>query len=110
MAARAWKGAALVALVLVVGLWGSQLYLYWRTDTVYEELAASSPRSRSEVESILSGFRGDRVTDRASMQPVVREKLGSEREYWRYTKYRGFSIDVVYEPDGSVFSLWPEYE
>lgn len=44
------------------------------------------------------------------MQPILREKLGSQREYWRYTRYPGFSIDVVYEPDGSVFSLWPEYE
>lgn len=110
MAAKTWKKAVLVGLLLIVGGCGAQLFLYWRTDAVYEELVASHPRTRAEVEDRLAGFLGARVTEPAAMQTILSEKLGSEREYWRYTRYPGFSIDVVYEPDGSVFSLWPDYE
>jgi hypothetical protein len=110
MAARTWKRAALIGLLLVVGGCGAQLFLYWRTDAVYEELVAAYPQTRAEVEDRLGGFRAARVSEREAMQPILREELGSQREYWRYTRYPGFSIDVVYEPDGSVFSLWPEYE
>lgn len=110
MAARVWKRAALIGLALAVGACGAHLYLYWRTDTVYEELVAARPRTRAEVESFLVRFRGTRISKPNAMQPVLREKLGANREYWRYAKHPGFSIDVVYEADGSVFSLWPEYE
>ena len=99
-----------MGLFLAVVGWGSLVFLYWRTDVAYERLATLQPKTRGEVEATLIGFRGCRVSEPDAMQPGLRDKLGKDRQYWRYTRYPGFSIDVVYEPDGSVFSLWPEYE
>lgn len=110
MARSWWKRVLVIGVALVLVVWCTQLYRYWRTDRVYEELAAARPQTRAEVESKLDGFRGTPVSEPEKMQPILREKLGSGREYWRYAKYTGFAIDVVYEADGSVFSLWPGYE
>jgi hypothetical protein len=110
MSARVWKQIGLVGLLLVVGWYTKEIYCYWRTDAVYEKLVAADPRTRAEVEILLTGFQGNRISEPALMQPILGEKVGREREYWRYTKYCGFPIDVVYESDGSVFTIWAQYE
>ena len=99
-----------IGVLLVAALWSIQLYPYWQTDRIYEELAAAGPRSRADVEAKLAGFRGAQVSEAETMQPILRERLQPDREYWRYTRYAGFPIDAVYEADGSLYALWPTYE
>jgi hypothetical protein len=84
--------------------------LFALTDIAYNRLEASQHKTRKEVEEVLRGFRGQQILNPQEMQPILRTKLGPGWQYWRYTKYLSFSIDVVYAEHDHVYSIWPEYE
>ena len=83
---------------------------YFLTDSAYERLVSQAPSNKAEVESCLTDFRGNLILDAEKMSPVLRGRVTPDLEYWRYTKYPGFSIDVIYDKEAKVRSLWPEYE
>lgn len=97
-------------LILVAVSYSVLASFYFLTDSAYERLAASDPRTKGDVERILSGFHAVYIAESEEMSPVLRGKVRKEWQYWRYSRYPGFSIDVVYDQNQAVRSLWPEYE
>lgn len=100
----------LVAMALLsLGYVADQAF-YFLTNATYERLLASKHETRDDVERLLSGFRGKRVHQPSNVSDDLLQKLNRGWQYWRYAKYPGCPIDVVYDPTGRVYSLWPEYE
>ena len=94
----------LLGLVLV---WGCG---YFPTHEAYERLAAASPSDRAAVRNLLPGFAEAEITDPEKMDAVVRDRMEPGEKYVTYTKYRGYSIVVVYDEGDKVTRLWPAYE
>ncbi len=102
---RPWLLVAVTIAVLAAVFWTPYLFV----DRAYERLVAIRPADRQSLEAELRGFSGERLLDSSRMQQELAASLTGEREYWRYRRF-GLAIDVVYEPDGSVYAMWPDYE
>jgi len=105
-------GLILTPLGLLALIYAVFVACYFLTDSAYERLTATRPSTRADVLRALPSFKEVRVTDPERMQPLLRDNLeaGEASVYFRYTKYLGFPIDVVYDDEGNIHGLWPEYE
>jgi uncharacterized protein YneF (UPF0154 family) len=103
----------LLSVLLIFGVVaGGWITGYFMADAAYERLIRANPSTRSEVVKALPYFKEVRIEDLRQMQPLLRDQM-LEREdlmYYRYVSFLGFPIDVVYDAEGSVDAIWPEYE
>ena len=104
------KRSVLLTIFLLACASATYVTLFFLTDAAYNSLEASEHRTKADIQRILKGFREELVANPEEMQPVLRGKLKPGWQYRRYTKYLSFSIDVVYDERGDVYSIWPEYE
>jgi hypothetical protein len=106
---RHFKVIVLSLVVLLAAFVVVNLAQYWLIDMAYDRLISLDPKTRTDVVVALNGFRETRITDPAVAAPLLRAQLTGTNAYFRYTRYGG-AIDVVYDKDGKVTRIWPEYE
>lgn len=99
-----------VAIVFVGWLW-LEIARFFLTDHAYSQLVEGNVTTREEVERILDGFRQEVVTELDGESAPLAKHLGPNREYVRFTLLGArHGIDVVFDSQGNIVALWPDYE
>jgi hypothetical protein len=100
----------IVGLVVSCGLYASNIWFYFLTDSAYARLIEAHPTSREEVKKILPEFTETQVRSPDSMNPQIVKSMSGGMSYVRYDKYANGGIDILYDRLGKVVTIWPNYE
>jgi hypothetical protein len=99
-----------VFLSFVVWLW-LELARYVLTDRAYERLVECDCKSRDQVDRLLASFRQAEMIEVGKETAPLARHMTQDRQYIRFTilgARRG--IDVVFDHEGNVIAVWPDYE
>lgn len=102
--------AGVVFFSFAAWLW-LELARFFLTDRAYERLVECDCRSRDQVETLLASFRQEEIIEVGDGTAPLARYMTQSRQYVRFTilgARRG--IDVVFDHEGNVIAVWPDYE